>query len=226
MMLKDFMGKKESPAGRLAKVNEMERKSLQQIKAMEGRKAELMRQQVEGRLAAEESGGAFDGEIFEKLLRVDAELSAERQYCKALHQRKIGQIRAIRQAEADKFAAEHAALQIEVEALEQKLKALHSQKRLIEDEQTVKYKRALLIQGRMEPGRIGGIYQGTLGELVAMIDTESIAASALDWASTCDEIRAEVQQRFKGIDVEEVTATISVDDEGNIETYRITAPPR
>ena len=172
MMLKDFMGKKESPSGRLAKVNEMERKSLQQIKAMEGRKAELMRQQVEGRLAAEESGAAFDGDIFEKLLRVDAELSAERQYCKALHQRKIEQIRAIRQAEADKFAAEHAALHIEMEALDQKLKALHSQKRLIEDEHTAKYERALLLQGRMEPGRIGGIYQGTLGELVAMIETQ------------------------------------------------------
>lgn len=226
MMLKNIIGKKESSTERLAKVNEMERKSLQQINSLEERKKELMRQQVEGRLAAEESGAAFGGDVFEKLLRVDAELSAERQYCKALHQRKIERIKAVKQAEADKFIAENAALKIEMEALDEKIKTLRSQIKVLADDHDAKYDRTLAIMFRMEPGRIGGIYQGTLGELVAMIDKDTIAASALDWANTCDEIRAEVQQRFKDIDWQEVNATISVDDEGNIEKYQITAPLR
>ena len=95
MMLKNIMGKNRTAAEGFAKVRDMERNSLQQIDALEKHRAELMQQQIEGRLKAEEEGRAFGGDVLEKLFRVESELTAERQYCNALCQRKIEQISAV-----------------------------------------------------------------------------------------------------------------------------------
>ena len=218
-MLKNIMGKNKTAAEGFAKVRDMERNSLQQIDALEKHRAELMQQQIEGRLKAEEEGRAFGGDVLEKLFRVESELTAERQYCNALCQRKIEQIKAIKQEEAAARTKKHAKLKEEVGVLEEKLKGLHAQVKAVEKDHLSKYEEALSMSMRLDPEGICGVFQGTLQEIRALIDSDAlIAASRTDWLKTCDEMQKEAKQRFGTV---ECRAMVNIDENGNVESYQV-----